>query len=119
MGVSTPFGTGRSISLIGILGGVLFILLIVAFITCIRRRKRYAGSVRDAENDGDFLAHIQQLQQLRSSHQLLGAREAPPDYTTVCKQEEEESGLPSYSQAVLQERADLDVEVEEGGGDST
>jgi len=123
--VSTPFGTGRSISLIGILGGVLFILLIVAFITCIRRRKRYAGSVRDAENDGDFLAHIHQLQQLRSSHQLLGAREAPPDYTTVCKQkEEEESGLPSYSQAVLQERADLDVEVdddevEEGGGDST
>ena len=43
----------------------------------------------------------------------------------MCKQkEEEESGLPSYSQAVLQERADLDVEVdddevEEGGGDST
>ena len=37
----------------------------------------------------------------------------------MCKQkEEEESGLPSYSQAVLQERADLDVEVEEGGGDS-
>ena len=38
----------------------------------------------------------------------------------MCKQkEEEESGLPSYSQAVLQERADLDDEVEEGGGDST
>ena len=38
----------------------------------------------------------------------------------MCKQkEEEESGLPSYSQAVLQEGADLDVEVEEGGGDST
>ena len=37
----------------------------------------------------------------------------------MCKQkEEEESGLPSYSQAVLQERADLDVEVEDGGGDS-
>ena len=37
----------------------------------------------------------------------------------MCKQkEEEESGLPPYSQAVLQERADLDVEVEEGGGDS-
>ena len=36
----------------------------------------------------------------------------------MCKQkEEEESGLPSYSQAVLQERADLDVEVEEGGGE--
>jgi len=105
--VSTPFGTGRSISLIGILGGVLFILLIVAFITCIRRRKRWSGSVRDAESDGDLLAaHLHQLQQLRSSHQLLGAREAPPDYTTVCKQkeEEEEGGLPSYSQAVLQER---------------
>lgn len=105
--VSTPFGTGRSISLIGILGGVLFILLIVAFITCIRRRKRWSGSVRDAESDGDLLAaHLHQLQQLRSSHHLLGARESPPDYTTVCKQkaEEEEGGLPSYSQAVLQER---------------
>lgn len=105
--VSTPFGTGRSISLIGILGGVLFILLIVAFITCIRRRKRWSGSVGDAESDGDLLAaHLHQLQQLRSSHHLLGAREAPPDYTTVCKQkeEEEEGGLPSYSQAVLQER---------------
>jgi len=130
--VSTPFGTGRSISLIGILGGVLFILLIVAFITCIRRRKRWSGSVRDAESDGDLLAaHLHQLQQLRSSHQLLGAREAPPDYTTVCKQkeEEEEGGLPSYSQAVLQERGpgssrssrviqesgeEVEMEVEEG-----
>ena len=38
----------------------------------------------------------------------------------MCKQkEEEESGLPSYSQAVLQERADLDVEVEEGEGNAT
>ena len=37
----------------------------------------------------------------------------------MCKQkEEEESGLPSYSQAVLQERAGVDLEVEEGGGDS-
>merc|ERR1719234_2044200 len=113
--VSTPFGTGRSISLIGILGGVLFILLIVAFITCIRRRKRWSGSVRDAENDGDLLAaHLHQLQQLRSSHHLLGAREAPPDYTTVCKQkaEEEEGGLPSYIQAVLQERGAVEEEVE-------
>ena len=59
-----------------------------------------------------------QLQQLRSSHHLLGAREAPPDYTTVCKQkaEEEEGGLPSYSQAVLQEmgRGEEEEEVEEG-----
>ena len=39
----------------------------------------------------------------RSSAHLLGlAREAPPDYSTACKQkeEEEEEGLPSYSQAV-------------------
>ena len=86
--------------LLGILGGVLFILLIVAFITCIRRRKRWS---RDEEGDGDLLAqHLHQLHQLRSSHGLLGARELPPDYTTVCKQKEEEGegGLPSYSQAV-------------------
>ena len=38
----------------------------------------------------------------------------------MCKQkEEEESGLPSYSQAVLQERAGDDDEVEEGGGNPT
>ena len=78
----------------------------------IRRRKRWSGSVRDAESDGDLLAahlhqvpickslsasnwkwnvkcsgqfiwNLYQLQQLRSSHHLLGAREAPPDYTTV------------------------------------
>merc|ERR1711936_1550392 len=62
--VSTPFGAGRSISLIGILGGVLFILLIVAFITCIRRRKRWSGSVRDAESDGDLLAaHLHPITQ--------------------------------------------------------
>ena len=34
----------------------------------------------------DFIKNIFQLQQLRSSHQLLGAREAPPDYTTVSNQ---------------------------------
>ena len=65
------------------------------------------------------LINLSQLQQLRSSHHLLGAREAPPDYTTVCKQkaEEEEGGLPSYSQAVLQERgeAEEEEEVEEQG----
>ena len=33
-----------------------------------------------------FVKNIFQLQQLRSSHQLLGAREAPPDYTTVSNQ---------------------------------
>jgi hypothetical protein len=101
--IATPFGTGRSISLIGILGGVLFILLIVAFITCLRRRKRWHSGSRDAE--AELGQQLQQLHQLRSSHQLLQAREAPPDYTTVCKQkEEEEGGLPSYSQAVEEEQ---------------
>jgi len=78
--VSTPFGTGRSISLIGILGGVLFILLIVAFFTCIRRRKRYAGSVRDAENDGDFLAHIHQVHLHSLTWLLLSINQNSPKY---------------------------------------
>jgi len=101
--VSTPFGTGRSISIIGILGGVLFILLIVALITCLRRRKRCSTGVESHTED---LHHVHSLHQVRVSHHLLGlAREAPPDYTTVCKQkeEEEEEGLPSYSQAVGEE----------------
>jgi len=99
----TNFGTGRSISLIGILGGVFFILLIVAVITCCRRRKRCGGTRRQREQAGDLLSQqLHQLHQLRASHHLLGlAREAPPDYSTVCKQKEEEEGeLPSYSEAL-------------------
>jgi len=99
--LSSPFGTGRSISIIGILGGVLFILLIVALITCLRRRKRCSSSVDSHTED---LHHVHTLHQVRVSQHLLGlaSREAPPDYSTVVKQkeEEEEAGLPSYSQAV-------------------
>jgi len=101
--ISIPFGTGRSISLIGILGGVLLILLLLAFIIFIRRRKRWTFPA-DSQEDSDRLSH--HLNQLRLSQNLLGlAREAPPDYSTACKQKEEEEAeeLPSYSQAIQRE----------------
>lgn len=61
----------------------------------------------------DEEGRMSQLHQTRiSQHLLVLSREAPPDYSTVCKQkeEEEEEGLPSYSQAVSKE-----PDLEEGG----
>jgi len=58
------------------------------------------------DEEGRMSQHLQNLHQTRmSQHLLVLSREAPPDYSTVCKQkeEEEEEGLPSYSQAVGKE----------------
>merc|ERR1719471_1665602 len=100
--------TGRSLSLMGVLGGVLFILLIIAFVTCIKHRKR----LRDEEGDGlnlDMISsHIRQLHQARASRHLLSMLNSlpelppapPPDYDTVLKQtQKEEQDLPSYTEA--------------------
>merc|ERR1719431_1835747 len=93
------FGTGRSISIAGILGGILFILIIIAFIICLRHRKRYQDQDR-------FLSYeMRQLHHNRTSQHLLTQRDqvqdSPPDYNLVIKLKEEEEGeLPSYSQAV-------------------
>lgn len=107
--------TGRSLSLLAVLGGVLFILLVVAFVTCIKHRKR----IRDEEGDGlslDILSsQLRQMHQARASQQLLsmlsslpelpsaaGAGPAPPpDYETVVKltKQKEDQDLPSYIEA--------------------
>jgi len=76
----------------------MFILLIVAFITCIRRKKRLQSSMEPQE---EMTLH---LHQLRAAQNL--PREDPPEYNAVCKQKEEEEkeGLPSYFQAVEEEQ---------------
>jgi len=95
-----PFSSGRSISLVGVLGGILFILILIAFVTCIRHRKRY----RDQDGVGYQLRYVHHM---RPSHHLLAslAQEQvratpPPDYHAVIKLKEKEEELPSYSQAV-------------------
>jgi len=100
--------TGRSLSLMGVLGGVLFILLIIAFVTCIKHRKR----LRDDQGQGlsfDMLSsQLRQIHQARASQHLLSMLSSlpelppapPPDYDTVVKQtQKEDQDLPSYSEA--------------------
>ena len=67
-----------SISLILILGGVLFILLITAFVTCITRKKRIHKSAK---------------------------KDHPPDYVSVIKmKKKEDEELPTYSEAITIEK---------------
>eukprot|EP00091_Calanus_sinicus_P014760 TRINITY_DN32434_c0_g1_i1.p1 TRINITY_DN32434_c0_g1~~TRINITY_DN32434_c0_g1_i1.p1 ORF type:complete len:133 (-),score=45.20 TRINITY_DN32434_c0_g1_i1:69-467(-) len=69
-----------SISIIFILGGVLFILLIIAFITCITRKKKLERAKKSEKKDH------------------------PPDYVSVIKMKtKEDEELPSYSEAILLE----------------
>jgi len=101
--------SGRSFSLMGVLGGVLFILLVIAFITCIRHRKRVRNEA-DGELDLDVISsRIRRIHQARAGHHLLSVLSSmpevapvpPPDYDTVLKQrEKEESDLPSYLEAI-------------------
>jgi len=102
-----PLYSGRSISLVGILGGVLFILLLIAFITCIRQRKRYQE--HEAPINNHLSNHLRRyVRQLQASQELMEqiaaseqSRVPPPDYVSVIKQKEkEEMELPSYSQAL-------------------
>jgi hypothetical protein len=97
--------TGRSLSLISVLGGILVILVIIAFISCYKHRKRVAAG--ESFSVDLFATHIRNLSSAQQL-QLLGRQPddsacpgPPPDYETVVKQrEEEESGLPTYSVAV-------------------
>jgi len=99
--------TGRSLSLISVLGGILVILVIIAFISCYKHRKRVASG--ESFSVDLFATHIRNMHHLSPAQQLqlLGRQSEecgagpPPDYETVIKQrEEEETGLPTYSVAV-------------------
>jgi len=96
-----PLYSGRSISLVGILGGVLFILLLIAFTW-----KRYQKHETSINNHlSNHLRYVRQLQASQEPMEQISVSEQsrvpPPDYISVIKQtEKEEMELPSYSQAV-------------------
>jgi len=88
--------TGRSIGLVGISLGVLFILFIIAFISCIKRRKT-------VQTDHVYPHPSIDRQVIVTLGTSRGAREEdiPPDYSqVVTMKEEEDQDLPSYIQAV-------------------
>merc|ERR1712007_299229 len=79
-------GTARSLGLVGISVGVLFMLLIITAISCIRRRKTLLP-------DASILSHT---------------------HTVLRMKEEEEGNLPSYRQAVARQHNDKeDTETKE------
>jgi len=89
-------GTGRSIGLVGISLGVLFILFTIASISCMQRRKT-------------VLTHNVYPQSCVDTEVIItlgtgrGAREEdiPPDYSLVVRmKEEEDQDLPTYIQAL-------------------
>lgn len=87
-------GAARSIGLIGISLGVLFIIFIIAFISCIKRRKTVQTFVQEGHRSTQVVFSLDQMSQIRKG-------DIPPDYNTVVKMKEEEDGdLPSYNQAV-------------------
>merc|ERR1711892_1144847 len=89
-----PIHSTASISLILILGSVLLILLITAFITFITRKKM----IQNPNEDEFFInqrvsEHIQLRMRTRSQKKDL-----PPNYVSAIKmKEEEDEDLPSYS----------------------
>jgi len=97
-----PVHSTASISLILILGSVLFILLVTAFITCITRRKRV-----QQQNEDEFMSqrvsdHIQRRRGQK--------KDPPPNYVTVIQmKKEEEEDLPSYSEAISMESVMSDI----------
>jgi len=104
--------TGRSISLVGILGGIIFILLMIACATCIKHRKRYPSEQRHQDRLARqmIVDHIRHVTQARTGQSLLAGlpgihnvnrgMDKPPDYDTVVKVIEEEGELPSYLEAM-------------------
>jgi len=98
-------GTGRSLGLVGISVGVLFMLLIIASISCIRRRKTMLP-------DTSILSHTHTVLTVQTQ---ASKEDSPPDYTMVLRmKEEEEENLPSYRQAVAKQHSDKeDAETKE------
>merc|ERR1719376_1844070 len=89
-------GTARSVGLVGISVGGLFMLLIIAAISCIRRRKTMLP-------DASILSHTHTVLTVQTQ---ASKEDSPPDYTMVLRmKEEEEENLPSYRQAVAKQHS--------------
>jgi len=89
-------GTGRSLGLVGISLGVLFILFTIAAISCMQRRKIVL-------TDHVYPHHSTDTQVIITLGTGRGDREEdiPPDYSLVVRmKEEEDQDLPTYIQAV-------------------
>jgi len=101
-------GAGRSIGLVGISLGVLFIILMVSIVSCMKRKKKNverADSPVDAANDDDLRNNNNNVQQniLTIEYEISQKRlkDIPPDYNSVARMKELENlELPSYSEAV-------------------
>merc|ERR1712002_1094142 len=98
-------GVGRSLGLVGISLGVLFMLLIIAAISCLRRRKTLVPDI-------NILSHTHTVLTVQTQ---ANKEDSPPDYSMVLRmKEEEEEHLPSYRQAVTRQRSNKeDTETKE------
>ena len=76
-------GAARSIGLIGISLGVLFIIFIITFISCIKRRKTVQAFVQDDLRNTQTVFNLDGMNQRRKE-------DTPPDYNTVVNIQEEE-----------------------------
>lgn len=98
--------TTRSLSVIGVLGGIVLILLITALSACVRHRRNLLIPMYSGDQGHDTFARailIDQLRHLHRSRQSAAAREPPPSYDDVVKPPEaetsEEAEPPSYMEA--------------------
>merc|ERR1712066_749934 len=100
--------TSRSLSVIGVLGGIVLILFFVALSTCIKHR-RNLNAFGDRYHQRENLARemlVDHLRQLRSNHRSGHHRtmDRPPSYDDVVKTSEEDTNEadlepPSYIEA--------------------
>ena len=102
--VREGFATGRNVSIAAVLAGVLAVLLLIAFVMCIRQKKIYQAHNRDNTR---MVYRMRNLNRTQPSHHLLSTLvenypvDVPPDYQTVMMVEERDEDLPSYDEAVI------------------
>merc|ERR1711976_683056 len=84
--------------------GVLFTLLITAFVTCIIKKKR-----RPLQRaSGSTSVPSSPLSSLSPMSSLVIKKDKPPDYNSVIKlKEREDQELPTYSEAVSDNTGDI------------
>lgn len=109
--------TTRSLSVIGVLGGIVLILLVVALSTCIRNRRGLAMDPYSVSTGHESFArqilidHIRHIRQTRRERNATAHSDTPPAYEDVVKDtdeeenaakdtEEEEAQPPTYVEAM-------------------
>lgn len=87
--------TSKSLSILGVLGGVILILLVIAMSTCIRNRRRMLLEEQENHAHENFareilISHLRQLRGgNRSNNNSLRRHDTPPSYDDLVKTEEE------------------------------